>query len=248
MSGSPLQSVARRSPGSDVASLEVHCGSVSSLQAGKNGAGCGWLALPCRCLHRPSCALVLLPQHAAFAVTESFVSPSETVWASCGPNRLSTLCARVRAPLMRFLQRPPLRRRRPLRPAARSEDLVEKLPTSPAVPSMPFLTTSTGSSADDLVGLLHPTTDHGVHPVSCRPSTFPPSSDTPHGRLTLRSFPLPTRWTPSPGHCWSVHRVSCPSRGWPSSVLRSGRNQVALRKSPPPQGCPSRESVARPSY
>lgn len=111
---------------------------------------------------------------------------------------------------------------------------------------MSFLTTPTVSSADDLVGLLHPTADHGVHPVSCRLPTLPPTSDIPHGRLTLRSFPLPTRWTPSPNHCWSVHRMSSPSRGWPSSVLRTGRNLHALRKSPPPQGFPDGESVAGP--
>jgi len=30
---------------------------------------------------------VLLPQRAALAVTESVASPSEMLWASCGPNR-----------------------------------------------------------------------------------------------------------------------------------------------------------------
>jgi len=118
------------------------------------------------------------------------------------------------------------------------------LPTSSAVPSLPFLTTPTVSSADDRVGLLHPTADHGVHPVSCRPMTSLPSSDIPHGRLTLRSLPLPTRWTPSPSHSWLVHRMSCPSRGWPSSPARQ---QAGPReKKPPPQGFPDRESVARP--
>jgi hypothetical protein len=42
------------------------------------------------------------------------------------------------------------------------------------VPFLPFLTTSTVSSADDLVGLLHPTTDYRVRLVSCRLRTFPP--------------------------------------------------------------------------
>jgi len=31
-----------------------------------------------------------------------------------------------------------------------------------------------GLSANNFVGLLHPTTDYGVHLVSCRPATFPP--------------------------------------------------------------------------
>lgn len=30
---------------------------------------------------------------------------------------------------------------------------------------------------------------------------------------TLRSFPLLTKWTPSPNHCWPVHRMPGPSRG-----------------------------------
>lgn len=37
---------------------------------------------------------------------------------------------------------------------------------------------------------------------------------------------------------------SRPSRGWPSSVLRTGRNLHAIEKSPPPQGLPDAESVA----
>jgi hypothetical protein len=93
------------------------------------GARCGSLAFPRRCLHRPSRTLVLLPQHAASAVTESVASPSETVWALCGPNPLSAKNARARAPLMRFLQRSPLQRHKPLRPADRSEDLLRRLPT-----------------------------------------------------------------------------------------------------------------------
>jgi hypothetical protein len=114
----------------------------------------------------------------------------------------------------------------------------------PAVPSVPFLTTSTGSSAGDRVGLLHPTTDHGVHLVACRPPTSPPPPDISHRRYTLRSFPLPTKWTPSPSHCWLVHRMPGPSRDWPSFVLRNCRSRPALRKAPPPQGFPDRKSVA----
>ena len=35
-------------------------------------------------------SLALLPQHAAFAVTEPFTSPSETDWTLRGPNRMNT--------------------------------------------------------------------------------------------------------------------------------------------------------------
>lgn len=80
---------------------------------------------------------------------------------------------------------------------------------------MPFLTTTTGSSADDLVSLLHLTTDHRVRLVSCRPTTSPPHSQhSPQTPVALRSLPLSTKWPPSPNHCWPVHRMSCPSRGW----------------------------------
>jgi hypothetical protein len=80
---------------------------------------------------------------------------------------------------------------------------------------MPFLTTTTGSSADDLVSLLHLTTDHRVRLVSCRPTTSPPHSQhSPQTPVALQSVPLSTKWPPSPNHCWPVHRMSCPSRGW----------------------------------
>lgn len=98
---------------------------------------------------------------------------------------------------------------------------------------MPFLTTSTVSSADDSVGLLHPTTDHGVRLVACRGATFPPRPDSSHRRHTLRSLPLLTKWTPSPNHCWLVHRMSSPSRGWPSSVLHDQRKADPLSRSRP---------------
>jgi hypothetical protein len=109
---------------------------------------------------------------------------------------------------------------------------------------MPFLTTSTVSSADDLVGLLHPTTDHGVRLVACRKATLPPLPDSSHRRCTLRSLPLLTRWTPSPRHCWPVHRMSGPSRGWPSSVLQRRPKPVPLFKSRPHlRGFPARSPL-----
>jgi hypothetical protein len=98
---------------------------------------------------------------------------------------------------------------------------------------LPFLTTSTVSSADDSVGLLHPTTDHRVRLVACRRVTFPPLLDNSHRRLTLRSLPLLTRWTPSLNHCWFVHRMSRPSRGWPHFVLRDQPKSTSSQKSRP---------------
>lgn len=40
--------------------------------------------------------------------------------------------------------------------------------------------------------------------------------------------------------------MSCPSRGWLSFVLHDRLSCPALRKTPPPQGCPHRKSVAHP--
>jgi len=58
------------------------------------------------------------------------VPPSETDWALGRPEPLNTKSARARAPLVRFFQRPPLRRCGLLRPALRSGDLMKRLPTS----------------------------------------------------------------------------------------------------------------------
>lgn len=49
---------------------------------------------------------------------------------SVRPEPMSTKNAQARAPLLRFLQRSPLHRCKPPRPAARSEDLLKRLPTS----------------------------------------------------------------------------------------------------------------------
>jgi len=60
--------------------------------------------------------------------------------------------------------------------------------------------------------------------------------DISHRRCTLRSFPLLTRWTPSPSHCWLVHRMSCPSRGWPSSVLHDRPKSIRSPEVAPTSG------------
>jgi hypothetical protein len=101
---------------------------------------------------------------------------------------------------------------------------------------MPFLTTSTVSSADDCVGLLHPTTDYEVRLVSCRGTTFPPLPDSPHKRMTLRSFPLLAKLASSPSHCWAVHRMPCPSRSWLSFLPACWPKPACSPKSAPTSG------------
>jgi len=170
--------------------------------------------------------------------------------------RLTRLCAartmgvcfnaEARAPLMRFLQRPPLHRRQPFAsccPLRRAGEEVANLLRSAVL-----------AVSHDRDGFVR-RRPCGLVASHCRPWGSPgflPTIDCrrcptfPSGRLTLRSLPLPTRGTPSPRPCRRVHRMSRPSRGWPSFVLRTGRNLHALRKSPPPQGFPDRESVAEP--
>jgi hypothetical protein len=108
---------------------------------------------------------------------------------------------------------------------------------------MPFLTTSTGSSADDSVGLLHPTTDHGVRLVSGRSTTSPPLPDHSHRRCTLRRFSLLARLASSPSHCWAVHRTPCPSRGWLSSSSNTTETALFFERSPHLRGVRARSPL-----
>jgi len=87
-------------------------------------------------------------------------------------------------------QRPPLHRSRPestptgFRPL-RHDDACVVL-----VPSSPFLPASTVSSSGRVVGLLHPTTDPGVHRVSAPRRRMPAvASARPHRCLPSRAFP-----------------------------------------------------------
>jgi hypothetical protein len=135
------------------------------------------------------------------------------ILGSVRPEPMSTKSARARAPLMRFFQRPPLCRRKPLRPAARSEDLSKKLPTSPRGAVHAVSHDFDGFVRRRPCGLV---ASHyrlwgspGFMPKNDVAAAHRHSSQAP----TLRSVPLPTKWIPSPPHCWVVHRIPCPSRG-----------------------------------
>jgi hypothetical protein len=84
---------------------------------------------------------------------------------------------------------------RPVRPL-RTEARAAALPALQRVPLLPFLTTSAVSSAQAVVGLLHPTTDHEVHPVSGRTTTVADATTLLTDAVTLRSFSLPAWWKP----------------------------------------------------
>lgn len=117
-------------------------------------------------------------------------SPSKTSWFARSrrhPAPEGTM--QCRTPLMRFIK-VPLRRISAACPL-RSEDPAGKMPTPQHVPSMPFLTTTTGYSAQHPAGLLHPATDHRVRLVlpdlECRST---PCLDPPERRCTPRSVSL----------------------------------------------------------
>jgi hypothetical protein len=70
------------------------------------------------------------------------------------------------------------------------------MPTLQRVPLLPFLTTPAVYSAPTAVGLLHPTADHEVRPVSGRLPTIADNTTLLTDANTLRSFSLETRWKP----------------------------------------------------
>jgi len=161
------------------------------------------------------------------------------------PEPMSTKSARARAPLMRFLQRSPLRRCEPLRPADRLRRSDEEAANLFRRSVLAVLHDFDGFVRRRLCGLV--ASHYRPWGLSgCRPTADVAADTRPFPRTqTLRSFSLPAKWTPSPRHCWRVHRCSSPSRGWPAPVSRAGRNQNALQKPPPPQGFPRRKSVAQ---
>jgi hypothetical protein len=86
----------------------------------------------------------------------------------------------------------PLRRHLPWRVLPRACARIGlTLPNAWHVPPSWFLTTSTACATMGLVGLLHPTADHGVHRVSTsRAPRARAASRRPHRCHTLQSFPL----------------------------------------------------------
>jgi hypothetical protein len=92
---------------------------------------------------------------------------------------------------------------RPVRPlgTATSEEVLA--PARPCqrlsrVPLLPFLTTSAVCSAPAGVGLLHPTADHEVHPVSSRPPTVADDATLLAGASPFEAFPSQQSGDPSP--------------------------------------------------
>jgi len=151
-------------------------------------------------------------------------------WAAWAlPPTITPKCARrgdSQAPLSQFIQRPPLHRH-PTNASTPDRGLGCSLPTLQRVPLLPFLTTSAVSSALTVVGLLHPTADHEVHPVSGRTPTVADAATLFTDAKPFEAFPLQHSGNPSPGsladqtenpktHCRSttppVHRSPCPSR------------------------------------
>jgi len=181
---------------------------------------------------RPLQTPAKLPLRCACALTRTQRSPLRRHAGSCAAWALPSTEAPKRschgdsqAPLSQFLQRPPLHRQT-TSASTPGRNPGCRMPTLQRVPLLPFRTTSAVSSAPAAVGLLHPTADHEVHPVSGRPPTVAGDATLLSDAVTLRSFSLPTRWKPvtrwtadqtrcrsnSPFHAPPVHRSPCPSR------------------------------------
>jgi len=202
------------------------------------------LAFPCRCRHRPSCS--------------SRCCRSAPLSRSPSPSRLLQRCSGLCAARTNEHQKcsssgasheVPSKTAPPSMQAAcvlltRSEDRAKRLPTSSAVPSLPFLTTTTVSSANDRVGLLHPTTDHGVCPVAGREPTLPPTPDHSHGHRPFGAFPSRRSGPPHRTIAGAFTDGPAPLVVGPLPSCRTSRSRSALEKSPPPQGFPRRKSVA----
>jgi hypothetical protein len=145
------------------------------------------------------------------------------------------------APLVQFLQRPPLHRQTN---GASTQDRSpgDRLPSLPHVPLLPFLTTPAVCSAPTGVGLLHPTADHEVHPVSSRPPTVADNTTLLTGANPPKPFPpdkvepvTPSEIGPktAPGE---VHRSPCPSRWFATRTLVPSPKRWPVDHGAPPSG------------
>jgi hypothetical protein len=141
--------------------------------------------------------------------------------------RTINVCFNVeaRAPLIRFLQRPPLHRRQPFASRCqlrRTGDEAANLTTRCRPCRFSRLRRVCPQTTLWACCIPLPIMGFTRFPAESRRCRRHPTFLT--GAITLRSFPLLAEWTPSPTHCWVVHRMSCPSRGWPSFFPRTGRN------------------------
>jgi len=176
-------------------------GCCSSRTISRLPVAVGFLASP-SVLPRPLQTPTKLPPRRACALTPFQRSPlrrhagSWAAWALPSAETPKRSChGDSQAPLSQFIQRPPLHRHTT---GASSPDRSPgcRMPTLQRVPLLPFLTTPAVYSAPTAVGLLHPTADHEVRPVSGRLPTVADNTTLLTDANTLRSFSLETRWKP----------------------------------------------------
>jgi hypothetical protein len=137
-----------------------------------------------------------LARNVALCFTQA--STSVALWSVRGLQVLLPKQVSPPAPLLGFFKDRPSVDKGPVSPlpVARSP----RLPHLAHVPLLPFLPASAVYSSRVFAGLLHPAADHGVRPVSGREPTSAAEAtgsrepDRPHGRHTLRSISLYTRW------------------------------------------------------
>lgn len=134
------------------------------------------------------------------------------ILGSARPEPMSTRSARAQAPLMRFFQRLPLCRHQPPRPAGQIRRPGEEVAN--------LFRGAVHAVSHDFDGFVRrrPRGLVASHYRLWGSPGFMPKNDVAAAHRhspqapTLRSFPLLTKWTPSPSHCWAVHRMPCPSR------------------------------------